>query len=206
MQLARDVAFLQGLGHHVVIVSSGAIGAGVASLRLSSAAADHPGETGDGRGRTAGPHGIVSDRRSENSDMHVGQILLTGDDFTDRTAVHECTEHHARVVRAARRSRSSTRMIPSLSMRSNSATTTTSRHSLQACSGPICSSSSAMSTACTRTIRREESGGSAHSGGGCDHPGHREARPEERQRSRDRRDGHEDSRRPAGALHRALRW
>lgn len=83
MQLARDVAFLRGLGHQVVIVSSGAIGAGVASLGLSRRPRTIPEKQA-----TAAVGQPVLMESYQNAfrklGMHVGQILLTGDDFTER--------------------------------------------------------------------------------------------------------------------------
>lgn len=83
MQLARDVAFLQGLGHHVVIVSSGAIGAGVASLRLPGRPRTIPEKQATA---AVGQPVLMESYQAafRKLGMHVGQILLTGDDFTER--------------------------------------------------------------------------------------------------------------------------
>ncbi len=83
MQLARDVAFLRGLGHQVVIVSSGAIGAGVASLGL----ARRPRTIPEKQATAAVGQPVLMESYQaafRKLGMHVGQILLTGDDFTER--------------------------------------------------------------------------------------------------------------------------
>ncbi len=84
MQLARDVAYLRGLGHDVAIVSSGAIGAGVATLRLPGRPRTIPEKQATA---AVGQPVLMESYQSafRKLGMHVGQVLLTGDDFTERT-------------------------------------------------------------------------------------------------------------------------
>lgn len=83
LQLARDVAYLRGLGHDVAIVSSGAIGAGVASLRLGGRPRTIPEKQATA---AVGQPVLMESYQAafRKLGMHVGQILLTGDDFTER--------------------------------------------------------------------------------------------------------------------------
>lgn len=84
MQLARDVAYVQGLGHDVAIVSSGAIGAGVAALGLKSRPKTIPEKQATA---AIGQPILMEEYQSafRKLDVTVAQILLTNDDFTNRT-------------------------------------------------------------------------------------------------------------------------
>ena len=83
-QLARDVAFVRGLGHDVAIVSSGAIGAGVAALGLKSRPKTIPEKQATA---AIGQPILMEEYQSafRKLDMTIAQILLTNDDFTNRT-------------------------------------------------------------------------------------------------------------------------
>jgi glutamate 5-kinase len=83
IQLARDVAYVQGLGHDVAIVSSGAIGAGVAALGLKSRPRTIPEKQATA---AIGQPILMEEYQSafRKLDKTVAQILLTNDDFTNR--------------------------------------------------------------------------------------------------------------------------
>lgn len=84
MHLARDVAYVRGLGHDVAIVSSGAIGAGVAALGLKS----RPRTIPEKQATAAIGQPILMEEYQlafRKLDVTVAQILLTNDDFTNRT-------------------------------------------------------------------------------------------------------------------------
>jgi glutamate 5-kinase len=83
-QLARDVAFVRGLGHDVAIVSSGAIGAGVAALGLKSRPRTIPEKQATA---AIGQPILMEEYQSafRKLNVTVAQILLTNDDFTNRT-------------------------------------------------------------------------------------------------------------------------
>lgn len=83
MALAKDVAFLRALGHNVAIVSSGAIGAGVAALRLPG----RPRTIPEKQATAAVGQPLLMEAYQtafRKAGMHVAQVLLTADDFTDR--------------------------------------------------------------------------------------------------------------------------
>jgi len=81
--IARGVSHMQSAGHHVALVSSGAIGAGVAARRLKERPASIP----EKQATAAVGQPILMEayiaafRRHARS---VGQILLTNDDFLNR--------------------------------------------------------------------------------------------------------------------------
>lgn len=82
--LAGDVAGLHSRGHQVVIVSSGAIGAGVAALRLKT----RPRTIPEKQATAAVGQPVLMEAYQtafRKAGLHVAQLLLTGDDFTDRT-------------------------------------------------------------------------------------------------------------------------
>lgn len=83
IDLARDVAFLRGLGHDVAIVSSGAIGAGVAALHL----AGRPRTIPEKQATAAVGQPVLMEAYQSafrKVGLQVAQVLLTGDDFTER--------------------------------------------------------------------------------------------------------------------------
>lgn len=83
MALAKDVGFLRALGHKIVIVSSGAIGAGVAALRLSG----RPRTIPEKQATAAVGQPLLMEAYQaafRKAGMQVAQVLLTADDFTDR--------------------------------------------------------------------------------------------------------------------------
>ncbi|HLP17028.1 MAG TPA: glutamate 5-kinase, partial [Bacteroidota bacterium] len=82
--LARHVAQLRSLGHHVAIVSSGAIGAGVAALKLKERPRTIPDKQATASiGQPLLMEAYINAFRAHN--RIVSQILLTKDDFVNRT-------------------------------------------------------------------------------------------------------------------------
>jgi glutamate 5-kinase len=83
-QIARDVAQLQSLGNRVVLVSSGAIGAGVSALQLKR----RPSTIPEQQATAAIGQPILMEAYEaafRRHDLTVAQILLTKDDFLSRT-------------------------------------------------------------------------------------------------------------------------
>ena len=83
-EIARDVAHLQSLGNRVVLVSSGAIGAGVAALQLKK----RPGTIPEKQATAAIGQPILMEAYEaafRKQGRTVAQILLTKDDFVNRT-------------------------------------------------------------------------------------------------------------------------
>ncbi len=82
--IARDVAHLQSLGNHVALVSSGAIGAGVAALHLRK----RPRTIPEQQATAAIGQPILMEAYEaafRKQGRTVAQILLTKDDFVNRT-------------------------------------------------------------------------------------------------------------------------
>ena len=82
--IARSVAHLQSLGNRVALVSSGAIGAGVAALRLKQ----RPRTIPEKQATAAIGQPILMEAYQsafKEEDCAVAQILLTKDDFVNRT-------------------------------------------------------------------------------------------------------------------------
>ena len=81
--LARQVADLRGRGLRVVVVSSGAIGAGVGELGLEGRPETMPrlqAAAAVGQGQLMRAY----DEAFKRFELHTGQVLLTRDDFNDR--------------------------------------------------------------------------------------------------------------------------
>jgi glutamate 5-kinase len=82
--LARSVSRLRSIGKTVAIVSSGAIGAGVGALRLK----ERPRTMADKQAVAAIGQPLLMEayeRAFRAVGLHIGQLLLTKDDFTTRT-------------------------------------------------------------------------------------------------------------------------
>jgi glutamate 5-kinase len=82
--IALDVAYFQSLGNRVVLVSSGAIGAGVAALQLKK----RPSTIPEKQATAAIGQPILMEAYEaafRKQDRTVAQILLTKDDFVNRT-------------------------------------------------------------------------------------------------------------------------
>lgn len=82
-QVVDQVAKLRGEGREVVLVSSGAIGAGMAALKLSRRPGDLPGLQ---MAAAVGQSRLVADyaQRFAKRKITVGQVLLTHEDLKDR--------------------------------------------------------------------------------------------------------------------------
>lgn len=82
--IAHNVAYLRSLGHHVALVSSGAIGAGVAALRLKERPRTIPEKQATASvGQPLLMEAYVHAFRKYET--VISQILLTKDDFVNRT-------------------------------------------------------------------------------------------------------------------------
>lgn len=83
-EMARSVAYLQSLGYHVVVVSSGAIGAGVGLLKLR----ERPHTIPEKQAAAAIGQPILMEayeRAFRQQQCTIAQILLTKDDFVNRS-------------------------------------------------------------------------------------------------------------------------
>jgi|WetSurMetagenome_2_1015567.scaffolds.fasta_scaffold35286_2 glutamate 5-kinase len=81
--IAKNVALLQTLGKHIVLVSSGAIGAGVAALKLK----ERPKTIPEKQATAAIGQPLLMEAYENafrNQECTIAQILLTKDDFTNR--------------------------------------------------------------------------------------------------------------------------
>jgi glutamate 5-kinase len=82
--IARNVALLSSLGHHVALVTSGAIGAGVAALKLKARPKTIPEKQATASiGQPLLMEAYENAFRKHN--LTIAQILLTKDDFVNRT-------------------------------------------------------------------------------------------------------------------------
>lgn len=123
--VARSVASLRSLKKNVAIVSSGAIGAGVAAMNL-----EEPPRTVPEKQATAaiGQPLLMEayEKAFRQQGLAIAQILLTRDDFINRGRYLNTRNTFGVLFRGAS-SRSLTKTIPWRSRRSSSGTTTTSR-------------------------------------------------------------------------------
>ena len=146
-KLADEIAALRAAGHEVIVVSSGAVAAGVAALGLTARPTDMAtlqALSAAGQPRlmrswdaALGAHGLVP-----------AQALLVPHDFVDRRQYLHARRTLTRLL-ALGACRSSTRTTPSPATRSATATTTASPPSSPTTSAPPCSCCSPTSTACT---------------------------------------------------------